>query len=446
MSISIFELFSIGVGPSSSHTIGPMRAAYKFLQAAKNLIAENKNCQIITDLYGSLALTGKGHGTDYAVIMGLEGNLPESINIEKSHQQFPLLQKKYTINFHYDKFLDYHANGMKFTLINHNNEILLKNFYYSIGGGFIIDEDEKNNQSEEKAIPELAKKVKYDFNNARELLQICSQHNLSIAEVLWENELAWNDKQQIKENLLKIWQVMNNSIERGINQDGILPGGLNVKRRAKKIYDNILKKADNAKEMDWLSLYAIAVNEENAAFGRVVTAPTNGAAGTIPAVLKYFLKEQNFKNKDEKEQAICDFLLTAGAIGMLYKKGASISAAEVGCQGEVGVACSMAAAAYAALNGADIKQIANAAEIGMEHNLGLTCDPINGLVQIPCIERNAMGAIQAVNAARLALLGDGCHHVSLDKVIRTMLQTGKDMSKPYKETSQGGLAIHLPEC
>lgn len=464
MAISIFDLFSIGVGPSSSHTVGPMRAANLFIAELKNINEINRVARVLVDLYGSLALTGKGHCTDYAILIGLESNLPENIDPAYSHTRFTqIIETKQlcfagmkNINFdyskdlifHYNSVLPHHSNGLCFSAFDQNGTQILSKVYYSVGGGFVVDELSFNgNMSAVNTANsgKVAKEQPYPFNTAATLLKHCEENNKTIAEILFANELIYRSSEQIKQGILNIWNVMNNCINNSMNSPGILPGGLNIKRRAPDLYKKLtVARAQNThvdNDMNWLSLYAIAVNEENAAGGKVVTAPTNGAAGTIPAVLKYF-SEQPACTDDK----IVEFLLTAAAIGILYKERASISAAEVGCQGEVGVACSMAAAAYAAVLGGNIYQVENAAEIGMEHNLGMTCDPIGGLVQIPCIERNAAGAVQAVNAAQLSLLGDGKHYVSLDKVIDTMRETGKDMMSKYKETSLGGLAVNLPEC
>lgn len=452
MAISVFELLSIGIGPSSSHTVGVMRATQKALSCVTPQLSP-KISRIKIELFGSLALTGKGHATDFAAVMGLENNAPESIDPIVAQQRFAEIKNKQELNFDgrsiefiYERdvvfnrkqFLDFHANALTVSFYTGDKVAKAKTFY-SIGGGFILDDDHKNHSE----LSETAKAVKYPFESAQELLDLCSKHNLTIADLMRANEAAWHSEAEIKEGLLQIWQVMDNSISAGIKHTGVLPGGLNLKRRAPVIYQKLAAQQDNDNEMDWLNLYAIAVNEENAAGGRVVTAPTNGAAGIIPSVLKQYLKTSR-----NVEQDVCDFLLTAAAIGILYKKGASISAAEVGCQGEVGVASSMAAGALAFVKGGTLLQIENAAEIAMEHHLGLTCDPIKGLVQIPCIERNAIGAVQAVTSARLALFGDGSHYVSLDKVIATMLRTGRDMQSSYKETSLGGLAVDpsLPEC
>lgn len=463
MSISVFDIYTIGIGPSSSHTVGPMKASYLFLQ---KLIDQNKFDNIVTikvDLYGSLALTGKGHGTDKAVLLGLMGHEPESIDSNKIQEYLDKSKNSKTLElnfnennkvikfiqradlkFHRRVSLPYHPNGMAFAAFDKNNKELVRIIYYSVGGGFIVDEEEAKNNA---TIEQHTSKVPYPFNNAEELIKQCKQHKLSIPQLVLKNELTWRSEKEVKEGVLKFWNVMEDCIQRGFHNEGILPGGLKVKRRAPAIYKNLVNNpeknlSDVLSIMDWVNLYALAVNEENAAGGQVVTAPTNGAAGIIPAVLHYFVK---FSSK-YTEDAVIDFLLTAAAIATLYKKNASISGAEVGCQGEVGVACSMAAGALTQVMGGTIEQVENAAEIAMEHNLGLTCDPIGGLVQIPCIERNAMGSIKAINATRMALSGDGSHFVSLDKVIKTMKQTGKDMKKHYKETSKGGLAVNITEC
>ena len=463
MSISVFDIYTIGIGPSSSHTVGPMKASFLFIQ---KLIEEKRFQEIYTikaDLYGSLALTGKGHGTDKAVILGLMGHEPESIDSNKIQSylddckdskslkmKFENLEKTVIFNqrndlkFHRRVSLPYHPNGMAFAAFDKDNNEILRVIYYSVGGGFIVDENEAMNDA---TIKHQDSKVPYPFNSADELMSQCKKQKLSIPELIMKNELTWRTEEEVNKGILKFWKVMEDCIQRGFKNEGILPGGLKVKRRAPDIYRNLVNNpeknlSDVLSILDWVNLYALAVNEENAAGGQVVTAPTNGAAGIIPAVLHYFVK---FSSR-HTEKGIIDFLLTAAAIATLYKKNASISGAEVGCQGEVGVACSMAAGALAQVMGGTIEQVENAAEIAMEHNLGLTCDPIGGLVQIPCIERNAMGAIKAINAARMALSGDGAHYVSLDKVIKTMKQTGKDMKKRYKETSKGGLAVNITEC
>jgi len=458
MSLSVFNLFSIGIGPSSSHTVGPMKAAREFVLSLAHTQQLIQTQRIKIELFGSLAFTGKGHGTDNAVLLGLEGHAPDTINpdlirpraqviIEEGHIN---LNSTHFIPFHFindfifnfNDLLPAHTNGMRFTAYDAMDNEINANIYYSVGGGFILTEEES---LQPQMIPETP--VPYPFATAKQLIKQCEENNLSIKDVMLANESSMRPTAEVTERLKQIAQVMRECIDKGCHTSGVLEGGLQVKRRASNLFEKLQQKGrpqshELTDSMTWLNLYAIAVNEENAAGSRVVTAPTNGAAGVIPAVLHYYL---DFYPQAKPEDAI-DFLLTAGAIAILYKKGASISGAEVGCQGEVGVACSMAAAAIAAVLGGTIYQIENAAEIGMEHHLGMTCDPIGGLVQIPCIERNAMGAVKAVNAARLALLGDGEHFVSLDKVIATMKQTGKDMMSIYKETSLGGLAANIPEC
>ncbi|MDP1573950.1 MAG: L-serine ammonia-lyase [Coxiellaceae bacterium] len=456
MEISVFDLFSIGIGPSSSHTVGPMRAAADFLHQHSKKEFEAIN-SVIVRLHGSLAFTGIGHGTHKAILMGLCGEQPESINpstidarIEtiSKNKKIILLNKKEIVFddekdliFDYEHQLPHHPNGMTFITKDVSGKMIRDEKYYSVGGGFIVSEKQLEN-------PESISQhtLPFKFDTAAELLAHCKKENCSIAELMMKNELSWRDEKTIHAQLKKIANVMSECIHNGcITHDTILPGGLKVRRRAPNLYQKLSGKLDKKWEgtllMEWLDLFAIAVNEENAAGHRVVTAPTNGAAGIIPAVLEYL---KQFYTVDDN--TIAEFLLTAGAIGILYKKKASISGAEMGCQGEVGVACSMAAGALTAARGGNIYQVENAAEIGMEHNLGLTCDPVKGLVQIPCIERNAMGAVKAVNATQLALAGDGEHKVSLDMVINTMREIGNNMSSKYKETSQGGLAVNVIEC
>lgn len=457
MSISVFNLFSIGVGPSSSHTVGPMRAAKQFVDhlVKKNLLA--RTARLLVELYGSLALTGVGHGTHGATLVGLEGYLPESVDpdlIPKRLQEIQAgsgltLFNGHKISFDYEKdllwhkkeALPQHANGMRFSAFAENGILLFKEEIFSVGGGFIVSEYDQQITSQEKEQP-------YPFNTAEELFNHCKQHQLTIAELMRANERIWRTDAEIDMGLLKIAAIMQGCIDRGLQALGYLPGGLNVLRRAPQLYQKLLERGlpernKNPSGSLWPTVYAMAVNEENAAGGRVVTAPTNGAAGIIPAVLTYY---RNFCEGAD-DQKIIEFLLTAGAIALLYKKGASISGAEVGCQGEVGVACSMAAGALTAVLGGTLPQIENAAEMAMEHHLGMTCDPIGGLVQIPCIERNGVAAEKAIKLSTLALLEDGLHKkVSLDKVIKTMLRTGKDMMTIYKETSLGGLAANVPEC
>lgn len=463
MHISIFDLFSIGIGPSSSHTVGPMRAAKLFaLTLQQNGILDSTN-RVFIELFGSLAFTGRGHGTDHAILMGLEGEEPATIDTLLMKTRIKTIQRSQQLNllnhsiidfnitsdlmFNQKDLLPHHNNGMRFTALNNENHTLLSSIYYSIGGGFIITDTEAIYNAAQLQPLSDNSNFPYQFNNARTLLQLCHENNFTIAELMLENEKMLHTTDAIEQRLMHIAAVMHQCILTGCETEGVLPGGLNVRRRAPQIYKQLVargkpKTYEYESSLDWLNLFAIAVNEENANGGRIVTAPTNGAAGILPAVLEYYLSfYPQAKAKDAST-----FLLTAGAIAMLYKKNASLSGAEVGCQGEIGVACSMAAAALTALLGGNLNQIENAAEIAMEHHLGMTCDPIHGLVQIPCIERNAMGAMKAVNAARLALLGDGSHYVSLDKVIATMRQTGKDMMHKYKETSLGGLAVNLPEC
>lgn len=458
MNISLFDLFSIGIGPSSSHTVGPMFAANDFLTKLDNTNFFNATHRIKVELYGSLALTGKGHGTDKAILNGLEGKSPETVIPESmvprekeiiASKTLNLAGRK-NISFHETRdfiilqkeLLPKHTNGMRLTAYDNNDQELVAQVYYSIGGGFVLTEEEFDKPAEEQHL------LPYPFATADELLEHCQKNKLTIAELMMENERTWRDSQAIYTGILNIAGVMNECIENGCQHDGMLPGGLQLKRRAPDLYKKISENKgvpsiyERSDIMNRLNLYAMAVNEENAAGGRIVTAPTNGAAGIIPAVLKYC---QDAHGKMDNED-VYTYFLTAAAIGILYKKGASISGAEVGCQGEVGVASSMAAAAITAVLGGSVEQIENAAEIAMEHHLGMTCDPVMGLVQIPCIERNAMGSVKAVNASRMALIGDGQHKISLDKVIRTMKQTGKDMKSIYKETSLGGLAVNMPEC
>ncbi|HEY8429301.1 MAG TPA: L-serine ammonia-lyase [Sandaracinaceae bacterium] len=455
--VSAFDLFKIGIGPSSSHTVGPMRAARRFCERLDEAGLSMRVAAIRVDLYGSLGYTGKGHGTDVAVMLGLEGEEPDRVDIDQVPARIARIQAERALRlhrggtirfdprehivFHRREKLPLHSNGMRFTALDADGAPLHERIYYSVGGGFVVTPDgvaEGPGVHAELEVP-------YPFANAKELLARCAESGLSIATLMMENERALRSEAEVREGLLHIWATMRACIERGCTREGILPGGLKVRRRAAALHRKLRADArtgDPMAALDWVDLWALAVNEENAAGGRVVTAPTNGAAGIIPAVIMYYLRF--VPNADD--DGIVRFLLTAAAIGSLYKRNASISGAEVGCQGEVGVACSMAAGALAEVMGGTPEQVENAAEIGMEHNLGLTCDPIGGLVQVPCIERNAMGAIKAINAARLALSGDGKHHVSLDKVIATMRATGADMSAKYKETARGGLALNVIEC
>ncbi len=459
MAVSVFELFKIGIGPSSSHTVGPMRAAFTFVQRLENSDLLNQVERLHVTLFGSLAFTGRGHGTDKAVMLGLSGELPDQIDPDGIDEILNTIQSsghimlagKFQIDFieatdllfNKRETLPHHTNGMRFAAFGHDGKQLLERDYYSVGGGFVVSEDEAASDRIVKDKTQLP----FTYTSGDELLHLCASHDLRIAEIMLANEQVWRSEKEIRIELLKIWAAMQACIQRGYASTGVLPGGLKVQRRAPALYRELVKQdqadiQDPLKIIDWVNLYALAVNEENAAGGRVVTAPTNGAAGIIPAVLNYYC---NF-TPDSDEDGIIEFLLTAGAIGILYVLNASISGAEVGCQGEVGVACSMAAGGLTAALGGNMSQVENAAEIGMEHNLGLTCDPVGGLVQIPCIERNAMASVKAINAQRLALQGEGTHKVSLDKVIKTMRETGADMKHHYKETSRGGLAVNVIEC
>ncbi|MFI9648066.1 L-serine ammonia-lyase [Streptomyces sp. NPDC052040] len=455
MAISVFDLFSIGIGPSSSHTVGPMRAARMFALRLRNEGLLESAATVRTELYGSLGATGHGHGTPKAVLLGLEGSSPRTVDVENADRRVEdirttgrlRLLDEHEIAFSFDddlvlhrrKALPYHANGMTLWAYDASGAELLSKTYYSVGGGFVVDEDAVG--ADRIKLDDTV--LKYPFRTGDELLRLTRETGLSISSLMLENERAWRTEEEIRAGLLEIWRVMQACVGRGLAKEGILPGGLKVRRRAAVTARQLRAEGDPlARAMEWITLYAMAVNEENAAGGRVVTAPTNGAAGIIPAVLHYYI---NFVPGAD-EDGVVRFLLAAGAIGMLFKENASISGAEVGCQGEVGSACSMAAGALAEVLGGTPEQVENAAEIGMEHNLGLTCDPVGGLVQIPCIERNGMAAVKAVTAARMAMRGDGSHKVSLDKVIKTMKETGADMSVKYKETARGGLAVNIIEC
>lgn len=455
MAISVFDLFSIGIGPSSSHTVGPMRAARMFARRLKNDGLLAHTASVRAELYGSLGATGHGHGTPKAVILGLEGESPRTVDVEGADERVERIKRDgrielvgaHAIPFSFDddlilhrrKALPYHANGMTLFAFDHEGAPVLEKTYYSVGGGFVVDEDAVG----EDRIKLDDTVLTHPFRTGDELLRLARETGLSISSLMLENEKAWRTETEIREGLLEIWRVMQSCVARGMGREGILPGGLKVRRRAPSSARQLRAEGNAAAHsMEWATLYAMAVNEENAAGGRVVTAPTNGAAGIIPAVLHYYM---NFVPGADDE-GVVRFLLAAGAIGMLFKENASISGAEVGCQGEVGSACSMAAGALAEVLGGSPEQVENAAEIGMEHNLGLTCDPVGGLVQIPCIERNGMAAVKAVTAARMAMRGDGSHLVSLDKVIKTMKETGADMSIKYKETARGGLAVNIIEC
>ena len=459
MAISVFELFSIGIGPSSSHTVGPMRAALQFVKALQKEGRLTEIHRVKTELFGSLGATGKGHGSDKAVMLGLEGELPESVDTTQVDARMTNIRQQQKINLlsehsivfvekndlimHRKKTLPFHSNGMTFNAFDQQGNVLSSATFYSVGGGFIVDETATGSDRiklDDTVLP-------YPFLTAVDLLIHCANHDMRISDVMMENENLWRSEDEIRAGLLNIWKVMQSCVNNGCRNEGILPGGLKVKRRAADLFRKLnshpnISYKDPLTTLDWVNLYALAVNEENAAGGRVVTAPTNGAAGIIPAVMHYY--HYFYPNADE--DGIVRFLLTAGAIGILYKENASISGSEVGCQGEVGSACSMAAGALTEVLGGTPEQVENAAEIGMEHNLGLTCDPIGGLVQVPCIERNAMASIKAINASRIALRGDGQHFVSLDKVIKTMRETGADMKTKYKETARGGLAVNVIEC
>jgi L-serine dehydratase len=461
MALSVFDLFKIGIGPSSSHTVGPMWAAHRFLGESEDLGLLDGVARVRADLFGSLALTGKGHATDRAVLLGLSGETPDRLDPDEAGAIVDRVRGSGRLRlagrgeigfdeprdlvFHPKEVLPHHPNGLRFTAFDAEGSPLIERAYYSVGGGFVVSQAEA--LSDAPAVDETP--VPYDFGSAAELLDIGERTGLSFAEIVLANEDTLRPRADTLEGLDRIWRAMESSIERGCRQEGVLPGGLEVRRRAPDLFRCLSEEAadpegspDALAALDWVSLFALAVNEENAAGGRVVTAPTNGAAGVIPAVIAYYVRFM----PGASAEGVRNFLLTASAIGLLYKRNASISAAEVGCQGEVGVACSMAAAGLAAVRGGTNAQVENAAEIGMEHNLGLTCDPIAGLVQVPCIERNTMGAAKAINAARLALRGDGRHRVPLDKVIETMRQTGADMQAKYKETSLGGLALNVVEC
>ena len=470
MAVSTFDLFKIGIGPSSSHTVGPMRAAARFVErwlvqggnaegSAGDGSDLRRTARIRAEVFGSLALTGRGHGTDKAVLMGLEGHWPNLIDPDVIPAALERIRASKRINLfgrHEIGFnekqdlimnkrqkLPFHTNGMRFSAFDAGGELIATRDYYSVGGGFVVNEDEA---AEDRIVADETE-LPYPFHSGDELLARAAASGLTIAQIMRANEQAWRSPAEIDSGLDELWVAMQACVARGIRQTGTLPGGLHVSRRAPALYAELTSKPESAMRdplttLDWVNLYALAVNEENAAGGRVVTAPTNGAAGIIPSVLHYYERFIPGATID----GIRTFLLTAAAVGILYKENASISGAEVGCQGEVGVACSMAAAGLTAALGGSMSQVENAAEIGMEHNLGLTCDPIGGLVQIPCIERNAMGSVKAINASRMAMRGDGKHKVSLDKVIRTMRDTGRDMQDKYKETSRGGLAVNVIEC
>jgi len=457
MAISTFDLFTIGVGPSSSHTVGPMRAACMFASRLRDQGSLGDVVRLTVQLYGSLGATGRGHGADKAVVLGLEGASPETVDVDAIPKRMADLEGGNTLRllgttqmafsprddliFVKRESLPGHPNGMRFTALDSDNNKILSRVYYSVGGGFVVGE----NHTDDPIIAESKVDLPYPFESGEGLLDLCRENKLSISDLMLQNELAWRNEDEIRDQLLNIWHAMQACVKKGCEDTGLMPG-LKVKRRAAGLYEQLASQPEAALRdpltiMDWVNLYALAVNEENAVGGRVVTAPTNGAAGIIPAVLHYFVRFCSGANED----GVVRFLLAAGAVGLLFKRNASISGAEVGCQGEVGSACSMAAAGLTEALGGTPGQVENAAEIAMEHNLGLTCDPIGGLVQIPCIERNAMASIKAINASRLAMRGDGEHFVSLDKVIQTMRETGRDMQDKYKETSRGGLATNVIE-
>ncbi|MFJ7796314.1 L-serine ammonia-lyase [Pseudomonas sp. NPDC096950] len=458
MAISVFDLFKIGIGPSSSHTVGPMRAAALFVQGLREQGLLEQVRRVEVQLYGSLSATGIGHGSDNAVIMGLMGEWPDAIDPSQIGLHIDTLRETHTLLLDgrlsvpfiwardmrlIDENLPFHPNAMTLIVEGDHGE-LHRDTYYSIGGGFVVDEAQASS-----GVVDLDQTVlPYDFSSAVELLELCQKHNLRVAELMMANEKVWRSEDEIRAGLMKLWRAMQDCVDQGLKHEGILPGGLNVRRRAAKLHRSLQELGkpnvigSTLSAMEWVNLFALAVNEENAAGGRMVTAPTNGAAGIIPAVLHYFMKF----SEAVTDANVVDYFLSAAAVGILCKKNASISGAEVGCQGEVGSACAMAAAGLAEILGATPEQLCNAAEIGLEHNLGLTCDPVGGLVQVPCIERNAIAAVKAINAAQMALRGDGQHFISLDRVIRTMRDTGADMHDKYKETSRGGLAVSAVEC
>jgi L-serine dehydratase len=463
MAVSVFDLFKIGIGPSSSHTVGPMRAARQFALRLQQGAVLEQTTTVRCWLYGSLGATGKGHGSDTAVLLGLCGFEPDTVDVQSIPALLAGMRASHTLAllggtpitfdertdllFMRRDTLPFHANGMRFAAFDAAGVELSSRTYYSVGGGFVVSDEVAADGSRHKVIAPDATVLPMPFTSGDQLLALAQSTGLSIAQIMRRNEQHWRANADIDAGLLRIWQVMQDCVVRGCHSDGVLPGGFKVKRRAHALHQALCANPEAAlrdplQVLDWVNLYALAVNEENAAGGRVVTAPTNGAAGIVPAVLHYYSRFVPGSN----DAGVMDFLLTAAAIGILYKENASISGAEVGCQGEVGVACSMAAGALCAVMGGTPEQVENAAEIGMEHHLGLTCDPVGGLVQIPCIERNAIASVKAINAARMALRGDGTHYVSLDKVIKTMRETGADMQTKYKETARGGLAVNIVEC
>jgi L-serine dehydratase len=467
MAVSVFDLFKIGIGPSSSHTVGPMRAARLFAARLQHDGQLPRVARVLCELYGSLGATGKGHGSDKAVLLGLEGEEPDKVDVEAIDARLATIRAEGRLRLLGGQPIDFdarvdllffrklmldgeplaHANGMRFVAFDGGGREVAARVYYSVGGGFVVTAEVMADGAAQKRIAPDTTVLRHPFHTGEELLAITQREAMSIAQVMRANERHWRTDGEIDAGLLAIWRAMQDCVARGLRSEGELPGGFKVKRRAPALHRRLTANPEAALRdplavLDWVNLYALAVNEENAAGGRVVTAPTNGAAGIIPAVLHYYTRFVH----GSSEQGVIDFLLTAAAIGILYKENASISGAEVGCQGEVGVACSMAAAGLAAVLGGTPAQVENAAEIGMEHHLGLTCDPVGGLVQIPCIERNAIASVKAINAARMALAGDGTHYVSLDQVIKTMRETGADMKTKYKETARGGLAVNVIEC
>jgi L-serine dehydratase len=463
VAVSAFDLFKIGIGPSSSHTVGPMRAARLFVARLAHAGALARTARVTAALYGSLGATGKGHGSDKAVLLGLAGHEPDTVDVDQVAAILDAIRAggrlalggAHEIAFdeaadlvmHRRETLPFHANGLRFAAFDAQGAELENRTYYSVGGGFVVSEEVAADGTKQKAIAPDATVLPYPFHSGDDLLRLGAEHGISIAELMRRNERHWRGDAEVHAGLMKIWDAMQACVARGLHAEGVLPGGFKVRRRAAALHRALTANPEAAlrdplQVLDWVNLYALAVNEENAAGGRVVTAPTNGAAGIVPAVLHYYTRFV----PGAGDAGVADFLLTAAAIGILYKENASISGAEVGCQGEVGVACSMAAAGLAAAMGGTPAQVENAAEIGMEHHLGLTCDPVGGLVQIPCIERNAIASVKAINAARMALRGDGTHHVSLDQVIKTMRETGADMQTKYKETARGGLAVNIVEC
>jgi L-serine dehydratase len=456
MALSAFDLYSVGIGPSSSHTVGPMRAAKTFVDglAARGQLDGVR--RVRAELFGSLGATGHGHGSPKAVVLGLEGEDPATTDTDRADLRIDEIRASGELNLggthrvtfevdedllmHRRKSLPAHPNGMTFAAYDESGEQIDFRTYYSVGGGFVVDEVATG--ADRVVLDDT--QVKFPFTTGDELLAICEREGLSISDVMLANEQAWRSEEEIRAGMLHLWSVMEECVERGFHREGVLPGGLKVPRRAPALYRELSKndRVDPLHVVDWVNLYALAVNEENASGGRIVTAPTNGAAGIIPAVLHYYVRFVPGADED----GIVRFLLTAAAVGILFKINASISGAEVGCQGEVGSACSMAAGGLAEVMGGRPPQVENAAEIGIEHNLGLTCDPVGGLVQIPCIERNAIASMKAINAARLGLIGNGSHKVTLDKAIKTMRETGADMKDKYKETARGGLAVNVIEC